>query len=863
MNRRFIPFFLSSLAIGIITLSTARAEVDNLKIVTDASPDYSDMESLVHSITSKWITPEEKCWAMFYWNHIARRQTNPIILHGFALTDPIRQFNDHGYTMCSTISGINCSIWDAMGLRAKYWDISNHTVCEVEYNGRWHMYDNSLSALYTLCDGKTLAGVEDIGKTLACEASGGKSEPGHIAKYHCLHATSKNGFLTGSDTARSLDEEFRCFNPNGLKYRSYYYDWDRGHRYILNLREGEVYTRYYASLGGTTEFYVPNGGKDPEQKAKFKQRGNGIRTFAPALTTASLAKLVHTISNAHAVSPAGVEPIKAGEAGEVIFKIEGANVITGLDIDAGFVLKSADDVNAIAVSTTNGLTWRDVWKNDAIGDSVANLKLVDEVNGSYEVLVKVILRGKSAPSAARLKSIAFKASTQVNAKTQPRLNIRKNTICVGAGDQTESIVFWPELQGGKAAPYLVEQQNVVFERKNQGYMGTLHAEKANQEAWVVFRMDAPRDMTRVNYGGRFYNRAPKSHIDMLHSFDGGKTWAKSYSLTDTNQPWDVIHYETINQVPPGTRSVLFKYLLNSSAAGSAACSIFAVRMEANHKTADPTRAPVEVTFTWNEVQKDRSLVERSHTELVSKLPAKYTINVGGEDHPVMKSLQLNLKGTVDDGKYGYSDGKDVGGEKFVGRWLTTGHNLAEGKRYTVSVPSETQWEAGDPENTKLTDGVAGPSFAGGTSYRFGALWSSNKNPVITVDLGAPSACASFGMNFHGYPWHDALKGQIKDIVEVLVSNDGTTFTSVDSLKTDVRMKDVPVNFMLPDNEELTGGTFRFIPEKPVQARYVQFKVTNKRVVDVTELEVLDAIELKPFDLRIALPDEKTPTASAR
>jgi hypothetical protein len=77
------------------------------------------------------------------------------------------------------------------------------------------------------------------------------------------------------------------------------------------------------------------------------------------------------------------------------------------------------------------------------------------------------------------------------------------------------------------------------------------------------------------------------------------------------------------------------------------------------------------------------------------------------------------------------------------------------------------------------------------------------------------------------------------------------------------MKDVPVNFMLPDNEELTGGTFRFTPEKPVQARYVQFKVTNKRAFDATELEVLDGIELKPFDLRIALPDEKTQTASAR
>jgi hypothetical protein len=97
--------------------ASASASIYNLKIVTDANPDYSDLPSLIHSATSKWTTPEEKCWAMFYWNHIARRQTMPIELHGMALTDPIRQFNDYGYTMCSTISGINQSIWEQMGLR--------------------------------------------------------------------------------------------------------------------------------------------------------------------------------------------------------------------------------------------------------------------------------------------------------------------------------------------------------------------------------------------------------------------------------------------------------------------------------------------------------------------------------------------------------------------------------------------------------------------------------------------------------------------------------------------------------------------------------------------------------------------------
>ncbi len=376
----------------------ARAEVNNLKIVTDASPDYSDMDSLIHSVTAKGNITEDKLWSLFYWNHIARRQTSPMNVHGTALTDPIRQFNDYGFTMCSTISGINCSIWDAMGLPVKYWDISNHTVAEVFYDNRWHMYDNSMSALYTLCDGKTIAGVEDIGKEGACAVSGGKTEKGHVALYHSLTATSPNGFLTGADTIRSLDEESRCFNPNALKYRSYFYDWDKGHRYILNLHDGEVYTRFYKSLGEAPQYFVPNNGKDPEAVSNFKIRGNGMRIFTPNL--ARLDKIAHSFSDvrfdANGVTPQG--------NGEVVFKIEGANVITNLKINAAF---SQAQNNAISISTTNGLQWQEVAKNQ----TAANLNLTSEVNGAYEVLVKISLSGQTA-----LKSISF--DTHNNAQRQ-------------------------------------------------------------------------------------------------------------------------------------------------------------------------------------------------------------------------------------------------------------------------------------------------------------------------------------------------------------------------------------------------------------------------------------------------------------
>lgn len=116
--------------------------------------------------------------------------------------------------------------------------------------------------------------------------------------------------------------------------------------------------------------------------------------------------------------------------------------------------------------------------------------------------------------------------------------------------------------------------------------------------------------------------------------------------------------------------------------------------------------------------------------------------------------------------------------------------------------------------------------------------------------------ASFGLNANGYPWWDALKGEVKDVIEVLVSADGKDYKPVGVLKTDIRWVDLPVNHMWPDDETMTGATYRVIPEKPVKARYVQYVITPKRHIDVTELEVLDSIKYEPFDLRVALPEIK-------
>lgn len=880
MNAARNPCIGTAGAVAALAMAAAaRADVCNIKVVTDGNPDYSDIGSLIHSATANWKTDREKAGAIFYWNHIARRQTNPMRLHGLALTDPIRQFNDYGYTMCSTIAGANCAIFGAMDRPVKYWDISLHTVMEVGLGDRYAMLDNSLSALYTLCDGKTLAGVEEIGREGACEASGGRVEAGHIARYHCLHATSPNGFLTGADTLRSLADEARCFNPAGLKYRHYFNDWDLGHRYILNLREGEVYERHYRRLDAGSPnavpqdkngkyladpaCFIPNpqgapGGKDPEAvNPRYRIRGNGVRSYVPDLSAAGLPRHAWAMENVRATER-GVAPLAAGRPGSVVFRVEGANVITSLGISAGLLRKGEADQATIAVSVNNGLTWTNVYAAAGPGGPVAaDVKLIPEVNGAYEVLVRVTLLGRDAPADAALQSIRFEAITQLNSKTQPRLRLGANTVHVGTGAPLQSVVLWPDLRGDAWRPLAAEARNVATRAEHPGYQAVMFAAEPREEASVVFRLDVPGDLAALTYGGRFYIRAPGAQVDLLHSFDDGATWTRTCSLTDTTTPWDIIRYEKATNVPAGVRRALVKYCWQASTAGPGSCGLYAVRMEAGFAPVDASFKPLEVAFAWKEVQEDRTTVARSHVQKVEKTPFVYTINVGGADHPVMESLRVNLAGArPPPPAYGYSDGRDVGGTRFKDRWVTVGKVLSTGRPYTATVPSETNWGAGDPDGKKLTDGVVGSTYNGGASYSYGVIYAPSTRPEITVDLGEVRQCGAFRVHVGGYPFRDALKGEIEDKIEVLTSVDGRSFASAGFIDTDLRWKDLPVNFMWPQEETLMACNAALILERPVEARHVRFAVTPARLLGITEVQVLDRIAFEPFDLRIALPDGK-------
>src|SRR6185503_7681389 len=146
-------------------------------------------------------------------------------------------------------------------------------------------------------------------------------------------------------------------------------------------------------MGKAADFFVPNNGKDPEAaNTRYHLRGNGVWKWKPELT-AGFDSVAHSVSNLVPLNGGGVTASRASEPAEIVFKIDGANVITALKVRGKTGRSGNLDSMRLAVSTVNGLAWKEIWQSDLAGNPPFDLTLTNQVNGAYEVLVKVSLRG--------------------------------------------------------------------------------------------------------------------------------------------------------------------------------------------------------------------------------------------------------------------------------------------------------------------------------------------------------------------------------------------------------------------------------------------------------------------------------------
>lgn len=864
---------------------TAAGSVYNVRLVSDSTPDYTDIQSYVRSVTDAWESPQDKAIAIWRWDRRSRRQTSNATEDGRLIWDPILHFNSYGSMNCGVISSLNIAAWKQLGYQGRYIQLGDHTVSEVSWNGgkTWHLFDSSMSMFCFNHEGQ-VASCEEIKSAAACELSGGKSEPGHFYLYHgapfLASHLGANGWRCASDQPvgynRTLHEGASSYT-DGFQVDKYCQYARTGMRYTLNLRPEESYTRFWEPLDRNKaealpkelSTYRPVKEKDPDvQHELYNIRGSGRWDFTPDLGSRNVRKLFEDHANLGMQADDGalpkVHPARAGEAAHFVYKVYAANVITSMQIELTGVRAGEKDQLSVSVSRDAGLHWTKVWEADKTGPQTAKVMLNEQVAGVTQCLVRIEMRAGEAVSSAGIDTLRITTLTQVNRLTLPKLKLGSNTIALRADEQTETTELWPALHNGAYKQTAIAEKDVVSAEKPDGmYKATLGAGVNNSECSVTWKVAASSDITGVDYLITTANRSKAMSVGLQHSWDGTK-FDEFHRKAEDAFPVDQQVQHTIAQgIPAGSREAYFKgvFFAKNGAGTYNMPGLQDVFVRLRHKPRDATQRPIEITYCWVE-HRESGDVERMHTRIVEQLPAKYTINTTGRRDPTMKWVRMNLVTTAAS-RPGYSDNVDVGAVSDKPRVVHSfGQPLAVGKKYTASrAATSSNPDTGGQELTNAM--IIAPTEYSATKavQAATALWEAGEPVTFVVDLEKTQPIAAVRVSTHQPNAKYCHPAQ----VEVAVSDDNQTWRAAGIIRHDDLFappgdyeawehEDSPQYRDLPATGRL-AYSFPLLLDQPQSGRYVRFTCTplKDRGMGLSELQVFGQASKAAWPKEITLP----------
>ena len=809
--------------------------VYKITLVTDSAPDLTDIDSYLRSITSQCATPQEQAIAIWRWSQRLRKQTTNPVEEGHFVLDPIMMFNSYGYCNCGIISGINDALWLRMGWKARYVQLGDHTVCECSWDGgkRWHMFDSSMS-FYCFNDRGEVASVREIEQTPRFYLENFAPECGTNP---VRGPDDHRGWRCASDHPveyqRTLANGYDSFKPpNDLQEGNLYAQW--GHRYVLNLRPNEYYTRYFRPLqgGGPRTFRPVRGNEDVDPNACI--RANGVWRYAPNLREPATRGLIYSEAGVK-WTKAGVRPLR--DTGTVVFKVDAANVVTSAKI------KLSAAGASVSISRDAGINWQ------RLPTGASQWECLEQVAGVTEYLVKVELSGTNA----LLASIAVDTLTQLNRPALPRLARGCNRIQVRLGRQVETVQFRPSIVGGNHHKTVYSEHGLDVDPQPDFYKPTLRPAEKATPCYATWRIETPTPITDLVFGGTVCVKSAKDRVTLLHSWDG-QTYIRDYQKSDDAMPYDLMANCPVASVPSATRTAYLRYEFETEqfARHYFGPGIQMATMTVHHQPRTTNSLPIAVTFCWTEHRESGDL-ERQHTELVNSPTREYSINVGGIRDPTMNWVRMNLAGYgPDEDKAGYSDGQDVGLAAkppwIRYRW---GKNLAAGRPYTLVGAQDARNPDGGGD---LTDGIIAPpdTYVSAKYMPTYVMFTPDVSPIITFDLGSEQSVS--GVRVHAGQ-EGGFHLSYPDTIKVETSPDGNSFVFAGSAGFN-QVFDPPADYVpweldqaaIFDNLPAGGRlayAYRVLFEHPVTARYVRITCSGRKGwgMLLSEVQVFDRVEV--------------------
>ena len=199
------------------------------------------------------------------------------------VSDPVKLLNAYGWLICGQNAGMLYGLYRAAGLPARCFSLPGHNLCEVHYDGRWHVLDVDMWTWFRTPEGHIASAcelaqharaliVENRKKSSPCNLPDRRLD-GYAQMYDQAQASLKDGQLT-----------------------TIFPHWaTRAHTMDFVLRPGETLIR---SQGHEGRFHMPQSwqefmkgpskdewhGIPRERFEPFRTVGNGRWIYAPDLT---------------------------------------------------------------------------------------------------------------------------------------------------------------------------------------------------------------------------------------------------------------------------------------------------------------------------------------------------------------------------------------------------------------------------------------------------------------------------------------------------------------------------------------------------------------------------------------------------
>lgn len=216
------------------------------RVVGELRPDFHSLESILASPPFAGKTGEALVLAIYdyftsridgVWHFWPMDELDGNPIGWSRVEDPVKLLNCYGWTICGQNAALLQGLYRAAGLPSRLRGLPGHTLCEVHYDGRWHILDVDMWTWFRTPEGH-LAGIEELSQAPRelILANRDRSDPCNLPD-------------------RSLEGYARMYEEAGRKDQCIFPFWAaRVHTMDFVLRPGETLIRSQDDSG---RFSIP------------------------------------------------------------------------------------------------------------------------------------------------------------------------------------------------------------------------------------------------------------------------------------------------------------------------------------------------------------------------------------------------------------------------------------------------------------------------------------------------------------------------------------------------------------------------------------------------------------------------------